>query len=110
MGVQNVLENNLRSESGDVLHRPLGSSKTWPHLDPITFIPAQTKTFAISSDEEVNLAVTIGPTSKKPMQIDIPLIISGMAYGVGVSEEVRVALATASNNAGTAINSGEGGI
>src|SRR5690625_3206029 len=61
MGVQNVLENNLRSESGDVLHRPLGSSKTWPHLDPITFIPSQTKIFAISSDEDIDLSVTIGP-------------------------------------------------
>jgi len=27
MGVQNVLENMLRAESGDLLHRPLGSSK-----------------------------------------------------------------------------------
>ena len=33
MGVQNVLENMLRAESGDLLHRPLGSSKNWPHLD-----------------------------------------------------------------------------
>jgi len=37
MGFQNVLENSLRAETGDVLHRPLGSSKKWPHLDPITF-------------------------------------------------------------------------
>jgi len=110
MGVQNVLENNLRSESGDVIHRPLGSSKSWPHLDPITFIPSQTKTSAISSDEDIDLSVTIGPIAKKPMQIDIPLMISGMAYGVGVSKGVRIALAKASNNSGTAINSGEGGI
>lgn len=110
MGIQNVLENNLRSQTGDILNRPLGSSKTWPHLDPITFIPAQTTPFAISSDEEVNLSVIIGPKAKKPLQIDIPLMISGMAYGVGVSEEVRLALATAANKSGTAINSGEGGI
>src|SRR5690625_496664 len=110
MGIQNVLENNLRSQTGDVLNRPLGSSKTWPHLDPITFIPAQTTPFAISSDEEVDLTVTIGPKAKRPMQIDTPLMISGMAYGVGVSEEVRLALATAANKSGTAIISGEGGI
>lgn len=110
MGFQNVLENNLRSETGDVIHRPLGSSKKWPHLDPITFIPAQTTPFATSSEEDVDVAVTIGPHAKNPMQIDIPLMISGMAYGVGLSEGVRLALATAANNAGTAINSGEGGI
>ncbi|GIN20703.1 MAG TPA: FMN-binding glutamate synthase family protein [Bacillus bacterium] len=110
MGIQNVLENNLRTESGDVLNRPLGSSKTWPHLDSITFIPAQTSPFAISGDEEVDVSVKIGPKAKKPMKIDIPLMISGMAYGVGVSREVRLSFAQAANKTGTAINSGEGGI
>src|SRR5690625_4912540 len=55
IGLQNILENNLRSESGDVLHRPLGSSKTWPNLDSVTFIGTQTTPFPISSDEEVDL-------------------------------------------------------
>lgn len=32
MGFQRTFENNLRAESGDVLHRPLGSAKTWPIL------------------------------------------------------------------------------
>lgn len=110
MGIQNMLENSLRAETGDVLHRPLGSSKKWPHLDPITFIPAQTTPFPIDGKEEVEVSVTIGPKAKKPMKINIPLMISGMAYGVALSEEVRLALAEAAKNAGTAINSGEGGI
>lgn len=110
MGIQNILENSLRAETGDVLHRPLGSSKKWPNLDPITFIPAQTSPFPIDGEEEVDVAVTIGPKSKKPMKIKIPLMISGMAYGIALSEEVRLALAGAAKNAGTAINSGEGGV
>ncbi|OAS89143.1 MULTISPECIES: FMN-binding glutamate synthase family protein [Metabacillus] len=110
MGVQNMLENSLRAETGDVLHRPLGSSKKWPHLDPITFIPAQTSPFPINGEEEVNLKVTIGPKAKKPMKINIPLMISGMAYGIALSEEVKLSLAEAANNVGTAINSGEGGV
>lgn len=110
IGIQNVLENNLRSQTGNILDRPLGSSKTWPDLDPITFIPAQTDPFAVSSEDEVDMAVTIGPKAKRPMHIEMPLMISGMGYGVGVSEEVRLALATAANKSGTAINSGEGGI
>ncbi len=110
MGIQNVLENNLRSESGDLLHRPLGSSKTWPHLDSITFIPVQTSPFPVSSEDDVDVSVTIGPKAKKPMKIDIPFMISGMAYGVGLSRQARIALAGAANNTGTAINSGEGGI
>ncbi|MFC4619558.1 FMN-binding glutamate synthase family protein [Camelliibacillus cellulosilyticus] len=110
MGIQNMLENSLRASSGDVLHRPLGSSKKWPHLDPITFIPTQTTPFPIDSDEDVDVKVTIGPKAKKPMEIKIPIMISGMAYGIALSEEVRLSLAEAANNVGTAINSGEGGI
>ncbi|MBV7506784.1 FMN-binding glutamate synthase family protein [Bacillus sp. sid0103] len=110
MGIQNMLENSLRAETGDVLHRPMGSSKKWPHLDPITFIPAQTTPFPIDGEEDVDVQVSIGPNAKKPMQIKIPLMISGMAYGIALSEEVRLSLAEAANNAGTAINSGEGGV
>ncbi|WNS76923.1 FMN-binding glutamate synthase family protein [Bacillus sp. DTU_2020_1000418_1_SI_GHA_SEK_038] len=110
VGIQNMLENSLRASSGDVLHRPLGSSKKWPHLDPITFIPAQTTPFAVDGDEEVDVSVIIGPKAKKPMKIKIPLMISGMAYGIALSEKVRLSLAEAAMNTGTAINSGEGGI
>lgn len=110
MGIQNMLENSLRAETGDVLHRPLGSSKKWPHLDSITFIPAQTSPFPLDNEEAIDVSVTIGPRAKKPMKIDIPLIISGMAYGIALSEEVRLTLAEAANNVGTAINSGEGGV
>ncbi|MCM3705612.1 MULTISPECIES: FMN-binding glutamate synthase family protein [Cytobacillus] len=110
MGIQNALENNLRAETGDVLHRPFGSSKKWPHFEELTFIPAQTSPFPIDSDVDVDVKVTIGPKAKKPMKIKIPLMISGMAYGIALSEQVKIALATAAKNTGTAINSGEGGI
>ena len=111
MGIQNMLENSLRAETGTVLQRPLtGSSKKWPHLDPITFIPAQTSPFPVDGKEEVDVSVTIGPKAKKPMKIKIPLMISGMGYGIGLSEQARLSLTKAAKNVGTAINSGEGGI
>jgi glutamate synthase domain-containing protein 2 len=110
MGIQNTLENSLRAQAGNLLHRPLGSSKKWPHLDPITFIPAQTSPFPINRDEEIDVTVTIGPKAKKPMTIKIPLMISGMGYGISLSEQARLSLAGAASNVGTALNSGEGGI
>lgn len=110
MGVQNTLENMLRAETGDLLHRPLGSSKNWPHLDEITFIPAQTGPFPVAGDTKVDVGAVIGPKAKKPLKLKMPLMISGMAYGIALSEEVRMALASAANQTGTAINSGEGGI
>ncbi|WP_066387978.1 FMN-binding glutamate synthase family protein [Neobacillus mesonae] len=111
MGIQNTLENSLRASSSEVIYRPLGgSSVKWPHLESITLIPAQTSPFPVDGEDEVDVKVTIGPNAKIPMEIDIPLIISGMGYGVGVSEQVRLSLAQAAKNTGTAINSGEGGI
>lgn len=110
MGIQHVLENSLRAHSGEILHRPLGSSKKWPHLDPITFIPGQTTLFPIPSNEDVDMKVIIGPKAKKPMEIQIPIMISGMAYGISLSEQVRLAMAEAAKNIGTAINSGEGAV
>jgi glutamate synthase domain-containing protein 2 len=44
------------------------------------------------------------------MEIQIPIMISGMAYGISLSEQVRFSLAEAAKNAGTAINSGEGAV
>ena len=86
-----------------LLDRPLGgSAKKWPHLDPITFIPAQTSPFPIDGEEDVDVAVTIGPKAKKPMKIKIPLMISGMGYGIALSEQARLSLAEAAKKVGTA--------
>lgn len=110
MGVQRTFENNLRAESGDVLHRPLGSSKKWPDFEKLTFIPAQVAKFPTEYTEKIDMKVTIGPKAKKPMKLDIPLMVSGMAYGIALSKEVRLALSDAVNQLGTALNSGEGGV
>ncbi len=110
MGIQNIFENSLRTQPGEILHRPLGSSKKWPHVEPITFLPVQTSPFPIPSEVDVNIKVTIGPNAKKPMEIQIPIMISGMAYGISLSEQVRLSLAEAAKNVGTALNSGEGAV
>ncbi|MFD1066863.1 FMN-binding glutamate synthase family protein [Oceanobacillus locisalsi] len=110
MGIQQTFENNLRAESGDVLHRPLGSAKTWPDFEKLTFIPAQVAKFPTEYTEQIDMKVTIGPKAKKPMELDIPLMVSGMAYGIALSKEVRLAFVDAVNQLGTALNSGEGGV
>lgn len=102
-----MLENSLRAETGDVLHRPLGSSEKWLHLDPITFIPAQTTPLPIDGEEDVDVKVIIGFENQKNQ---IPLMIKGMAYGIAPSEQIRPSLEEAAKNVGTAINSGEGGV
>lgn len=111
VGIQNMLENSGRAQTGILLDRPLGgSAKKWPNFDPITFIPVQTSPFPIDSKEDVDISVTLGPKAKKPMTINIPLMISGMGYGISLCEQARLSLAKAAKQTGTALNSGQGGI
>lgn len=109
MKMQTMVENSLRASRKEVLHRPLGPGKIFPNFEPLMFNPAQTTPFPVDKETEVDISVTIGPAAKKPLKLDIPLIISGMGYGIGLSEKAKIALAKAATNAGTAINSGEGG-
>ena len=110
IGLIAMMENQLRAQNGSILYRSMGSSKNWPNLESIMFIPAQTTPFPIDKETAVDLSQTIGPAAKKPLQIDIPIMVGGMAYGLALSKEAKLALAKASAKMKTAINSGEGGI
>src|SRR5699024_8593726 len=79
-------------------------------IDSITFIPAQGASFAIDKDDYVDMSRTIGRLAKRPLEIDIPIMIGGMAYGISLTKDAKIALAEASAKMKTAINSGEGGI
>lgn len=107
-GPQIILENGLRAEYGALLHRPLGSPRRWPNLESLVFDGAQIARRPAAHDAPVDLSVTIGPRAKKPLQVDIPILVSGMAYGLALSQRAKVALARGAALAGTASNSGEG--
>ena len=70
MGIQNVLEKiaYVPKQAPSFPAHLLALQKSCPHLDPITFIPAQTTPFPIDGDEDVHHVVTIGPKAKKPMK------------------------------------------
>lgn len=106
--ILNILEISLRAESGKIIKRPLGSPKTFPHYDTLMFVPAQMARFPVEAEVPVDMKVKLGPKAKKPLTINIPLMISAMAYGLALSEEAKQALARGAKLAGTAINSGEG--
>lgn len=109
VGPQEIVELNLRAEYGQALERPLGSPKKFPSLDQLMFSYAQINTMPIPEDVPINTAVTIGKKARKPLQIDTPIMIGGMAYGFALSEQFRMALAKGSAQAGTALSSGQSG-
>ena len=106
--VQTILEISLRAEEGKLIQRPLGSAKPFPHYDTLMFVTAQMARLPKEANVPIDMKVTLGPKAKKPLQIEIPLMISGMGFGVGLSEEAKRALARAAKQLGTATNSGEG--
>ncbi|HWR42955.1 FMN-binding glutamate synthase family protein [Sporomusa sp.] len=106
--VLNLIEMSLRAETGKVVGRPLGSPKHFLGYDNLMFTPRQMTTFALPESAQIDMSVTIGPKAEKPLTIKIPLMIGGMAYGLALSEEAKLALARASKLLQTATNSGEG--
>ncbi len=108
VGLQNVLETNLRSQQGKVIKRPLGSPKKFPDLENVMFNTAQLHSLPVNKWQPIDTSVTIGPKAAKPLAIQMPIMISAMAYGVALSSKVKIALAQGSSVAGTATNSGEG--
>lgn len=107
-GAQVVVETNLRSQEGRAINRPLGSPKNFPSSDMLMFNIAQLHKLPTPEDVPVDMTVTLGPQAAKPMKIAMPVIISGMAFGLGLTEKAKIALATGASTAGTAINNGEG--
>ena len=94
-------------------HGEMGSMgvprKDLPHWDDIQILPAQMARKPLLDNVPVATSVTIGPRANKPLQLDIPLMVSDMSYGA-LSEEAKTALARGAELAGTGICSGEGGM
>lgn len=108
VGVQNIVEANLRSELGKAIKRPLGSPKKFPDFEQVMFNFAQLHRLPTNERQDINTSVVIGPYAKKPLYIKMPIMISGMAYGLALSAKTKIALAKGTSKAGTATNSGEG--
>jgi methylamine---glutamate N-methyltransferase subunit C len=80
-----------------------------PHWDDIQIMAAQMATKPLLEDAAVNTELVIGPETKKPLVLEIPLFVSDMSFGA-LSEEAKIALAKGADLAGTGICSGEGGM
>lgn len=103
-----TMENELRAQDGKVLHRPIGTPRRFPHLEGLVFNPAQLHRPPRAHDAAVAMAVTLGPRARRPLTLEMPLLVSAMGYGVAISDRVAEALARGTATAGTACNAGHG--
>src|SRR5665647_2344959 len=78
------------------LREGMGSLKRVPaSLDMLNFLPAQLYHFPLNAEEPVKTTTTVGKSSKKPINLETPIMISGMSFGA-LNREQKIALAKAS--------------
>lgn len=104
------VENSLRTELGHLIQRPFGSPKEFPSMDKLTFSYAQINTVPTMEKTPIDMKVIIGKHTQRPLHLSIPIMISGMAYGIALTEDVKLALAKGATLAGTVYNTGESGM
>ncbi len=80
-----------------------------PHWDDIQIMVAQLHQKPLLDNIDVGTELVIGPESKKPLLLKIPLFVSDMSFG-SLSQEAKIALSKGAELSGTGICSGEGGM
>ncbi len=80
-----------------------------PTWDDLQFVTAQLARVPQLDEVPVDTRLVVGPEAAKPLELDLPIIVSDMSFG-SLSFEAKVALAKGAELAGTGICSGEGGM
>ena len=102
---------HVKSELGRYRMRGFSMFKPIPHWDELMFLPGTLTRFVIEGYREKCATKTVlgARFAKKPLELDIPIYITGMSFGA-LSLEAKMALAKGASMAGTATCSGEGGM
>ena len=102
---------HIKSELGRYRMRGFSIFKKIPHWDELVFLPGTLTRFVIEGyREKCETKTVLGARfAKKPIELDIPIYITGMSFGALVLE-AKMALAKGASMAGTATCSGEGGM
>ena len=102
---------HVKAELGRYRMRGFSMFKQIPHWDELMFMPGTLTRFVIEGYREKCQTKTVlgARFAKNPIELDIPVYITGMSFGA-LSLEAKMALAKGASMAGTATCSGEGGM
>ncbi|REK50295.1 MAG: FMN-binding glutamate synthase family protein, partial [Proteobacteria bacterium] len=101
---------HIKAELGRYRMRGMALMKKIPDFDDLTFLPGTLTRFVIEGyREKCETKTVIGPRCENPVELDIPVYITGMSFGA-LSYEAKTALARGATMAGSATCSGEGGM
>lgn len=97
--------------TGQVQVRGTGAHRHVPSFDDLVVLCAQVSRPPIDHYREpCDTSVELGGRfAEKPLKLDIPIFIGAISLG-SVSRETKIALARGASMAGTAVNTGEGGL
>jgi len=105
-----IIEAGIRAELGTELSRPIGSPIVLSPWDRILLSPKQLFQLPTPDLKQIAAKTVIGPTAAKPLQLEIPIMITGMSYGGSLSLQMKMALAKGASMAGTSTNTGESAV
>src|SRR5436305_10385683 len=102
---------HVKSELGRYRMRGFSMFKKIPHWDELMFMPGTLTRFVIEGYREKCLTKTVlgARFAAKPIELDIPIYITGMSFGA-LSLEAKMARAKGAPMAGSAHFSGDGGM
>jgi methylamine---glutamate N-methyltransferase subunit C len=85
--------------------------RTWATFDDLTFVPGTLTRIPLEGYREKCSSKTVLGTrfAAKPIELDIPLMVTGMSYGA-LSRNAKAALSRGARMAGTSTTTGDGGM
>jgi glutamate synthase domain-containing protein 2 len=105
-----IIEAGMRAESGKALERPLGSPIVLAPWHQILLNSKQLFALPTNDPKKIQTTTVIGPNAKKPLVLDMPIMITGMSYGGSISLPLKMAIAKGTAMVGTSTNTGESSV
>lgn len=105
-----IIEAGIRAELGTELQRPIGGPLVLSPWEKILLNPKQLFQLPTPDVNQIDTKTVIGPYAKRPLNLDIPIMITGMSYGGSLSLKMKTALAKGAAMAGTSTNTGESAV
>jgi glutamate synthase domain-containing protein 2 len=107
LGAKDIIDAQLRAESGKILSLPYGSNIQFSPWEKILLNPRQVFELPTKELASIGLETVIGKNCKKPLKLSMPIMVTGMSYGGSLSLKMKIALAKGTSTAGTSTNTGE---
>ena len=106
-----IAEIKRAANTGFYRIRGFGAKRQLPTFDDLVFLGASISRYALEGyRERCDTAVTLGTRyAKKPIELKIPITISGMSFG-SLSANAKEALGRGASEVGTSTTTGDGGM